>query len=308
MKLEREGIVFEPRDDIKLIFNPGAIQHKDRIYLLPRIIKRDKYDKYISEIWIAESRNGKNFKLLGPLIKPDKPYDKLGCEDARIIKLDKEYFITYTTLSHPACSGKGRRIGLVTTKDFKTIIKHGVIGPDRNDKNCVIFPEKTGGKIALLHRIKFDIYMMYFNNIEQLKKNYNKKFWEKYLGESNKYLVLKRKFEWESKKIGAGPPPIKTKEGWLLVYHGVDKNKIYRISAALLELSNPQKVIARSLKPILEPKLSYEKKGDVPNVIFPTGTIVKSRKLFIYYGAADKRCCLVSCNLDDLVSYLLKQN
>jgi predicted GH43/DUF377 family glycosyl hydrolase len=316
MKIERYGIVLEPKGDIGAIFNPGATIYEDNIYLFPRVIKKgyrkkevgEGYENYISEIWIAKSSDGKNFKLLRPSIKPDKPYDRYGCEDARVTKLGREYFITYTALSYPAFSGRGYRIGLACTKNFKEVFKYKAIGPNLNDKDAVLFPEKINGKIALLHRIRFNIYIVYFDDIEQLKQNHDKKFWNKYLKELNKYLVLKKEFVWESKKIGPGPPPIKTKEGWLLIYHGVDKNRIYRVGVALLDLENPKKVIAKSPLPILEPKTEYERKGDMSNVVFPTGAVVKNKKLFLYYGAADKRCCLVSYNLDDLVSYLLKQN
>lgn len=291
MELIRE-VILRPSNDIKFIFNPGAIKYKNKIYLLPRVVRTSKLKKYISEIWLAESKDGINFELLRPIIEPKEKYERYGCEDARVTKIGDEYFITYTALSYKAFSGKGYRIGLASTRDFKKIIKYGLIGPNRNDKNCVIFPEKINGKIALLHRIKSDIYLVYFNNIEQLKRNYDEKFWKEYLENSKKYLILRKKFRWESKKIGAGAPPIKTKKGWLLIYHGVDEKRVYRVSAVLLDLNNPQKIIAQLPKPILEPKLYYEKVGYMRNVIFPVGAITKNNYLFIYYGGADKYCCL----------------
>jgi len=313
MELERHGIVLEPEDDIGAMFNPGAVICDGDIYLFPRVIRKGYkkkksgkgYKNYVSEIWIAKSSNGINFKLLRPLIKPDTSYDRYGCEDARVTKLENLYFITYTALSFPAFSGRGYRVGLALTENFREISKYP-IGPDVNDKNAAIFPEKINEKIALLHRIKFNIYVAYFDNLEQLKKNHSEKFWKKYLEELERYLVLKREFEWESRKIGSGPPPIKTKEGWLLIYHGVDKDGIYRVGASLLELEDPRKVLARLPVPILEPEKDYEKNGDVPNVVFPTGAVVKNGKLFIYYGAADKRCCLACCKFDELLDYLLK--
>lgn len=300
MELKRYGPILEPRGEIGAIFNPGVIKYRGNIILLPRVIKKGYkrkgkgFENYVSEIWVAKSKNRK-FKLLRPIIKPDNLYDKYGCEDARVTKLGKEYFITYTALSSPANSGKGQRIGLASTKDFENITKCGTIGPNKNNKNGIIFPEKVKDKIVVLYKVKPNIKLRYFNNINQLKENHK----------SREFTIMKRKYRWESKKIGPGPPPIKTREGWLLIYHGVDENKIYRVGAGLLDLNNPQKVIARSSKPILEPERDYEKRGDVPNVVFPTGAIVKGRELFIYYGAADKYCCLASCNLDDLMNYLL---
>lgn len=313
MNVQRQGILLKPEEEIGAIFNPGAIIYEEAIYLFPRVIlkgyKKKKsgagYENYISEIWIARSTDGKNFKLLGPLIKPDRDYDRFGCEDARITKLGNEYFITYTALSSPAFSGKGYRIGLASTKNFKKVVKHTIIGPDLNDKNAVLFPEKINGKVALLHRIKFNIYIVYFDDIQQLKQNHSEEFWNNYLQELESHLVLKKEYPWESKKIGSGPPPIKTKAGWLLIYHGVDKNRVYRVGMALLDLENPKKVIAKSPLPILEPETEYEKIGDIPNVVFPTGAIVKNKKLFLYYGAADKRCCSACYNFDELLDYLL---
>lgn len=313
MKLKRKGIVLKPKGKIGAIFNCGAIEHEGKIYLLPRVIKKGYkkkegggFDNYISEIWLAESSDGKRFKLSdGPIIKPDQDYDLYGCEDPRVTKLNDEYFITYTALLGPAFSG-GNRVGLVSTKDFSKFEKHGIIGPpDVNNKDVVIFPEKIKGRIAVLHRIEPDIQIQYFDSIEILKKNYDNEFWKEYMKNLSSYVVLKGKYDWESKKVGAGPPPIKTNEGWLLIYHGVSETG-YRAGAALLDLNNPQKIIARSPVPILEPEKHYEIKGDINKVVFPEGTIVKDDKLFVYYGAADKRCALATCKLNDLIDFLLK--
>ena len=131
---------------------------------------------------------------------------------------------------------------------------------------------------------------------------------------------MKSEREWEGIKIGAGPPPIKTEEGWLSIYHGSSwlpnskyknykgetYNRIYKVGAALLDLKDPSKVIARTKEPILEPEEDYEIFGDVPNVVFPEGAVVKGDELFVYYGAADKTCCLATCKLDELVDFLLR--
>jgi predicted GH43/DUF377 family glycosyl hydrolase len=94
--------------------------------------------------------------------------------------------------------------------------------------------------------------------------------------------------EWESKKIGAGPTPIETDDGWLLIYHGVDDNHVYRAGLALLDLDDPSKVIARTPHPVLEPESDFERFGDVNNVVFPEGAVVLGDTLHVYYGAADR--------------------
>ncbi len=312
MKLRRYGPVLEPKGDIGAIFNCGATEHNGNIYLLPRVVKKGYtkkksgpgYDNYISEIWLAESKDGRNFKLSkGPIIKADKDYDIYGCEDPRITKLDDEYLITYTTLLGPAFSG-GTRVGLASTKDLSMFEKHGIIGPDVDNKDVVIFPEKINGKITVLHRIKPDIQIQHFDSVEQLKRNYDNTFWEEYMKNLDKHVILRSKYEWEARHIGPGVPPIKTDKGWLLLYHAVDKNLVYRMGAALLDLDNPSKVIARSPTPILEPEMEYERVGDIPNVVFPEGAIVKEGELFVYYGAADKICSLATCNLGELIDSL----
>ncbi|HEX5187411.1 MAG TPA: hypothetical protein VFV86_11030, partial [Nitrososphaeraceae archaeon] len=118
-------------------------------------------------------------------------------------------------------------------------------------------------------------------------------------------LLLKPEQVWEELKIGTGPPPLKTDKGWLLIYHGVDKNKVYRAGAAILDLNDPTKVLARTKKPFLEPVEIYEKFGDVNNVVFPTGLTTLDGKLLVYYGGADKVCCVASVNLDEFLEYIL---
>ena len=101
---------------------------------------------------------------------------------------------------------------------------------------------------------------------------------------------------------------LKQKKGWLLIYHGVSSDKIYRAGAALLDLNDPRKVIARTKKPLLEPVEDYEKIGDVNNVVFPTGTVIIDNKLLLYYGGADRVCCVASANIDELIEHILKDS
>ena len=119
---------------------------------------------------------------------------------------------------------------------------------------------------------------------------------------------MKSEQRWEARKIGAGPPPVKTEEGWLLIYHGVDENRVCRAGAALLDLEEPWKVIACTPEPILEPEEEYERVGDVPNVVFPEGAVTIGDELLVFYGGADEVCCAASVCLDELVNYLLMQS
>ncbi|NOZ82081.1 MAG: glycosidase [Candidatus Micrarchaeota archaeon] len=312
MKITRHGPVLEPHGEIGAIFNCGATTFKGKFVLIPRVIKKGYekrpdggYDNYISEVWMAVSDDGKDFKMKKPLLLPENDFDIYGCEDPRITLLEGEYFITYTALSAPAFSGKGGRVGLASTRDFENVEKHGVIGPNVSDKNAVIFPELVDGKVVVLHRIQPHIQIMFFDSIDDLKNNRPVVPWSEYMKNLPKFTLMRNEMEWEFMKIGSGPPPVKTDEGWLLIYHAVDRNKVYRVGAALLDLENPMRVIARTKEPILEPEEEYEKIGDIPNVVFPVGLVVNGGKAYLYYGAADKTCCLATFRLSDLMDRLL---
>jgi len=300
------------------VFNCGATLSDDgEVYLLYRAVSAcytrklvgGGYDNYISSIGGAVSQDGINFiRFKQPVIQPTEEWERYGCEDPRITMLEMEgrplYLITYTALSAPAFSGRGDRVALVVTEDFLTFHKHGVIIPDLNDKDAVIFPELIQGKIAMLHRVAPNIQIVYFDDLEQLTSP-GKSFWREYTAVLEEFTIMKPKYQWESSKIGAGPPPVKTKEGWLLIYHGVDENHIYRTGIALLDLEDPSKVIARSPYPILEPEAEYERVGDVPNVVFPEGAIIRNGMFYVYYGGADKCCCLATADSDDFLDHLL---
>jgi len=298
------------------VFNCGAALGPDgRFYLLYRAIPagytpfpdRPGYANYVSSIGLAMSEDGKTFtRFQRPVIEPIEEYEIYGCEDPRVNRLEMDgevsYLITYTALPAPAYSGLDR-VALASTKDFRTYTKHGVVVPGLNDKDTVIFPEPINGKIVMLHRVAPNIQIVYFDDFEQLIHP-DEAFWTEYRASLEEFTVMRPKFEWEAEKIGAGCPPIKTEEGWLIIYHARDDQAVYRAGVALLDLDDPAKVIARSPYPILEPEPGYERIGDVNNVVFPQGAVVKDGMLYVYYGAADKRCCLATAELSDLVAFV----
>ncbi|RLC78844.1 MAG: glycosidase, partial [Chloroflexi bacterium] len=264
---------------------------------------------YISSIGCAVSEDGVHFqRYKRPVLEPTDEFDRFGCEDPRVTYLQFDerglFLITYTALSAPAFSGRGNRVGLASTEDFRAFQKHGLVTPGVEDKDAVIFPGLINGRIAMLHRILPDIQIVYFDDFEQMT-NPGEDFWGKYLATLSDFTVMKPKYEWEARKIGAGPPPIETEEGWLLLYHGVDEKGVYRMGAALLDLENPIRVRARSPQPLLEPQKPYERDGDIPNVVFPEGAVILNENLYVYYGGADKCCCLATVKLKDLLDYLL---
>lgn len=296
----------------KIVFNCSVVYDK-YFHMVYRAVasgfylKKHGYGNYISSIGYAISYDGINFNRDNkPLIKPEYKWEKYGCEDPRITKIGKVFFIFYTALSKPAYGKKeGIRIALATTKDFKKVKKYGIIGPDVKSKAGALFPERIDGKVGMLFAWQPDtanssIVYASFDNINQLLKK--KKSWKVFEKNLKDNLVFSpSKGYVRGQEVGA--PPLKTKKGWLLIYCGASKKKEWSISAALLDLKNPRKVISSS-KQILKPEKNYELKGLVRNVAFPSGAVIVKDKLFVYYGAADKSCCLASCNLNDLLGSL----
>lgn len=317
--------VLTPRSDIpwasSAVFNPGAWYEDGLVHLLFRAIPAGYrriplenaasgepttgFDNYISYLGYAASTDGIHFTWREtPFIAPDAPFDCCGAEDARISKIDDTFLITYTALSQPAFGeADGVRISLASTPDFRQVTKHGIVGPPVRDKDAVIFPRRIGGRVAMLHRITPDIQLMYFEDLEQLCAP-PPALWQAHLEALDQHVVLRPREGWEAKKIGAGPTPIETEDGWLLIYHGVDEEHVYRAGLALLDLDDPRRVIARSPQPIMEPTTDYELHGDVANVVFPEGAVVIDGVLHLYYGAADQVIGLATASLTDLLDVL----
>jgi predicted GH43/DUF377 family glycosyl hydrolase len=285
--------------ELKGTFNPGAIVENGNIHILYRAVDENR----VSRLAYARSNNGTEIhgRSEKPVVGPSAGWEEFGCEDPRITPLDGRYYITYT-----AYSRRGPRIALASTIDFENFEKHGLIGPDRDDKDCVIFPERIAGKIALLHRLESKIQIAYFDSISDLQKS--KDFWKSYGEHIDDYEVIRSKFPWEQRKVGIGPSPIKTDRGWLVLYHGVSIGHIYRAGAMLLDLEKPAKVLARTREPILEPQMDFERRGAVSNVVFPDGVAVVNGTMFVYYGGADTVCCVAYAPLNQFLDELEKAN
>jgi beta-1,2-mannobiose phosphorylase / 1,2-beta-oligomannan phosphorylase len=172
------------------------------------------------------------------------------------------------------------------------------------DKNVVFFPRKINGKFFFLHRIKPDIQIVCVNDLQELTPE----FWQNYFIHFGENTVLCPKYEHEVSYLGGGCPPIETHLGWLVIYHGVYdtiNGYVYTACAALLDLKNPQKEIARLPYPLFKPEEDWETKGEVNNVCFPTGSIIVEDTLYIYYGAADEQIAVASVSLSSLLKELM---
>ena len=304
----------------KAVFNCAILHYENKFHMLYRAI--GEYERYISRIGYASSIDGYSFARSNHIaLEPTQDYEEYGIEDPRMVEIDNQVYITYVILSAYVTDGATveASTALATTTDFLKYTRLGVItSKGSNNKDAVLFPEKMSqqssissssnntdeaGKYFFLHRPSSWIGSKYGVDKPSI-----------WLGEGNALtnfekhtLLLKPEEDWEELKVGAGPPPIKTRTGWLVIYHGVSKEKVYRAGAALLDLHDPSKIIGRTKTPILEPKEPYEKFGDVNNVVFPTGAcVVDNDKLFVYYGGADKVCCLATTNLNYLLDHILK--
>ena len=308
----------------KAVFNCAILHYENKFHMLYRAI--GEYERYISRIGYASSTDGYSFARSNHIaLEPVQDYEQYGIEDPRMVEIDNQVYITYVILSAYVTDGAivEASTALATTTDFLKYTRLGVITTKgSNNKDVVLFPEKMSqqqqssvlsspssnntdgaGKYFFLHRPSGWIGSKYGVNKPSI-----------WLGEGNALtnfekhtLLLKPEEDWEELKVGAGPPPIKTTTGWLVIYHGVSRDKVYRAGAALLDLHDPSKIIGRTKTPILEPKEPYEKFGDVSSVVFPTGAcVVDNDKLFVYYGGADRVCCLATADLNYLLDQILK--
>jgi len=287
----------------KATFNPGGVLESDTFRLFYRAVDTNG----ISSIGHAAITRDMNTieRLDHPVLGPSEPWDELGCEDPRITQIHDAYIMLYT-----AYSRRGPRIALASSHDLNQFTKIGLIGPDLPDKDAALFPETIRGKTAMIHRIEPSIQLAYFGNPEfdELSDpSLRSQYWSQYLRGVDAHVMMSPQEWWEKRKIGIGPPPIKTSIGWLIIYHGVDDSYVYRAGAALVDLNEPQKVLARSRTPLLEPEEPYEKHGLVPDVVFPQAAMVLENDLCIFYGAADTVSCAATVRLEELLRWLASQ-
>lgn len=302
--------------EAEAVFNGCPIKKGGIIYLIYRALSLPHYHTpagtklMVSDIGIAESKNGVDFHNRKRFITPEYAWERFGCEDPRVTKLDDTYYIFYTALSTFPFQSEGIKIGLAISKDLNSVQEKHLITPF-NAKGMALFPEKINGKIWTILTVNTDrppskICLASFDKEEDM---WSEKYWNNWYKDFGTYaLPLQRKPE---DHIEVGAPPIKTSRGWLLLYSYIrnyfSPRKLFSVEAVLLDLKNPSKIIARTDYPILTPEEYYERIGLVPNVVFPSGAIIQRGLIYLYYGAADTTCCLAMIDLNVLLEKLLKQ-
>lgn len=351
-KLDRICTIMSPQEgnpqEVGGVLNPAVARGADgELYLFPRLVAKNNYSRIgIARVKFDAAGDPVGVERLGVVLEPEADYEQRrdggGCEDARITYVEplEKYIMTYT-----AFGPDGPRIAMAKSHDLFNWERMGLVEflpykerhidfNDVSDKDSSFFPVELLSphqhtSIAMLHRPLFpgtdanetfkngksrkvdtdkeSIWISYFN----LKKGKetsleNAEF-------TSHYRLAKPVFSWENLKIGGGAPPILTKHGWLMVYHGVQKQEYYDgseprlcYSAGVMVLSEkePQKIIYRSKEPVLRPEIAEEKIGIVDDVVFPTGTdrrddIGQPDRIDVYYGMADHKIGVAKMEIPD---------
>jgi predicted GH43/DUF377 family glycosyl hydrolase len=282
---------------VNAVFNPAAVTFEGQTLLFVRVEDRTG----LSSLSVARSNDGYTDWVIEPARSMwpelDTWAEKWGIEDARITQCGDEYLITYTGFS-----GGGPLICLASTRDFVTFERHGIIAPPE-DKDGALFPRKIKGRWALLHR-PVPNYARFGAHI-WLSWSPDLKHW----GDPTPLITSRDGGWWDANKVGLGPPPMETDQGWLVLYHGVRvtaSGSLYRLGLALLDREHPERVIARANEWVFGPHAPYEVAGDVPDVVFPCGWILDDDgdTVRMYYGAADTCIAVATASLKELLSYL----
>ena len=328
LKKHHENPILQPDAgnfwESKATFNPAAIYDQGRVHLVYRAIG----DHDMSMLGYASSRDGVHidFRSRDPIYVPTQPFEFSrgagqaaktiplsayasggggygGVEDPRLTKIGKKIYMTYVAydgMGPPRVALTSIAVSDFRKKNWKWETPMVISKPNVVDKNAVIFPEQIAGKFCIMHRIFPNILIDYVDSLDFDGKTYL----------PGEYKISPRNLYWDSRKIGAGAPPIKTDSGWLLIYQAVgnDDPSRYKIGAMLLDLEDPTKVVARTMHPILQPDEGYENEGYKSGVAYPCGAVNKDGTLLVYYGGADTVSCVARANLASFVSDLTQHH
>lgn len=259
----------------------------------------------ISVIGHATSRNGIHYEDRKPFIVPTLDFEKYGCEDPRITNIDGTYYIFYTALSKYPYEASGIRIALAISRDMETIDEKHLITPF-NAKAMALFPELIQGKMVALLTPNTDLppSEIALATFEKEEDMWSEDFWNPWYEHLEDHVIPLRRDDTEQVELGA--PPIKTKDGWLVIYshitHYTDPSRrTFGVEAVLLDLENPHKIVSRTKMSFFTPETHYELVGLIPRVVFPSGVLLEGDTLEIYYGAADTHCCTATLSLSRLL-------
>jgi beta-1,2-mannobiose phosphorylase / 1,2-beta-oligomannan phosphorylase len=316
IKKHKDNPIISPRLDrpweSRATFNSAAIYEDGKVHFLYRALG----DKDLSVLGYASSKDGMTIdeRSEEPAYIPREPFETPGgncfssfaehfasgggyggIEDPRITRIDEKIYLTYVAFngaSHPRAAISSIGIADFLKQQWDKWAKPKLISaPGMVNKSAVILPKKINGKYVVFHRIYPNILVDYLDDLE----------FNDYL--KGQYSIGPRKNHWDSKKVGAGAPPLETKDGWLMIYQSVgyqDPHR-YKIGAMMLDRDNPEKVLYRTNVPIIEPDESYENDGFKSGVVYPCGAVIMNGQLNVYYGGADTVVCAATTNLDQFL-------
>jgi predicted GH43/DUF377 family glycosyl hydrolase len=306
----------------KAVFNPAAIYEGGKVHILYRALG----DTDTSVIGYASSTDGFHIdeRLDRPVYVPREPFEGVsavrqaevelsdnfksggsfagGCEDPRLTRIDDRIYLTYVAydgFSSPRIALSSIDVNDFLNKNWKWKKPVLISRPDIVDKNACILPEKINGKYVIFHRIFPEILIDFVDDLDFDGEG-------RWLEGQFKIPIMESASSWDSRKVAAGPPPMRTKDGWLFIYHAIDdKDEFrYKIGAMLLDINYPPKVLARTAHPILEPLARYENEGLKTGVVYPCGAVILEDRLFVYYGGADMVVCVATAKMDEFMLQL----
>ena len=227
-----------------------------------------------------------------------------GAEDPRIVEIDGRLYVSCSAFD----GWDFIRIAIfsISKEDFiKNKWKWSkvmLISPEGEiNKNWVLFPEKIGGKFAILNGLSKGVKIDYVDDLTDLSRGHVKLH-----SNFDAFESRKERAGWDTWIRGAGAPPIKTEAGWLVFYHAIDKNEPnkYKLGAYMLDYNDPQKILARSPQPILVPDMWYENDSK-PGVVYVCGAVIDKGILYVYYGGGDRYACVAKMDANEFINWLM---
>ena len=304
MKLQRHPInpilYPDPTSDWECynVFNAGVLYDDGLFHMFYRAQGLD----WISRIGYAVSADGVHWnRLREPVLDVSDATDSRGVEDARVVKIDGVYYMTYTAYGR-AFTGEGEPTHLgggilpmvARSTNLITWEKLGPIVRGEDNKDHVLFPRKIKGRYAALHRRRPNIWLAYSDDLRT---------WDE--ADMAPIFGPRPENDWDGTTVGGNGVPIETEHGWLMFYHAYDEEHVYRQGVCLLDLDDPTQVIRRPKAAIFWPEELWELRGDVANVVFSCANPVVDGTVYFFYGGADHVIGLATAQLDDVVNFAL---